>query len=375
MSASTHSTSPLVSGWAWRSTTRCSSSRATAKSSREECRTTTPWSRVREPSAAAQQTQQALRDDFSGRAGEPVIIVSPTAEVTPAAQAAYAAKLSRLPGVDAVQPIPGGNGRGFALVVVPRVEAMSAAAKTLVHEIRRLPAPAPVLVGGRSAELVDTEQSLSNKLPLAGLIIAAAMFAVLFLFTGSVVVPVKALILNLLSLTATFGAMVWVFQQGHLGWLVGHPITTGALDTTMPILMFCVAFGLSMDYEVFLLSRIKETYDAGADNTTAVAAGHERTGRLITADAALIAVVWIAVMSSSVTFITMLGLGMALAVIVDATLVRGVLVPAFMRLAGDWNWWAPRPLRRLYDRVGLREHEPPPAWPAGSRDDRVTESV
>src|SRR4051794_8494327 len=334
-----------------------------------------PDDRVLPATAAAQQTQQALRDDFSGRAGEPVIVVAPSGRVTPAAQATYAAALSRLPGVDTVQPITNSGSEGFAMVVVPRVEAMSSAAKHLVHEIRGTPAPAPVLVGGRSAELVDTEQSLAGKLPLAGLIIAAAMFGVLFMFTGSVVVPVKALILNLLSLTATFGAMVWIFQQGHLGWLVGHPITTGALDTTMPILMFCVAFGLSMDYEVFLLSRIKETYDAGADNTTAVAVGLERTGRLITAAAALIAVVWIAFISSSVTFIKMLGLGMALAVIVDATLVRGVLVPAFMRLAGDWNWWAPRPLRRLHDRFGVHEDDSAPApWPqdaAGRAAERV----
>ena len=334
-----------------------------------------PDDRVLPSSAAVQQTQQALRDDFSGRAGEPILVVSPSGRVTPAQQAGYAAALSRLPGVDAVQPVAAGGGSGFAFAVVPRVEAMSAAAKTLVRDIRRTPSPAPVLVGGRSAELVDTEQSLANKLPLAGLIIAAAMFAVLFMFTGSLVVPVKTLILNLLSLTATFGAMVWIFQQGHLGWLVGHPITTGALDTTMPILMFCVAFGLSMDYEVFLLSRIKETYDAGADNTTAVAVGLERTGRLITAAAALIAVVWIAFMSSSVTFIKMLGLGMALAVIVDATLVRGVLVPAFMRLAGDWNWWAPRPLRRLHARFGVREDDTAAApWPqdrAGRAPERV----
>jgi RND superfamily putative drug exporter len=181
------------------------------------------------------------------------------------------------------------------------------------------------------------------------------MLLVLWLFTGSIVIPLKALVLNLLSLSATFGAMVWVFQEGHLPWLVGHPIVTGTLDTTTPILMFCVAFGLSMDYEVFLLSRIKETYDATRDNTQAVAVGLERTGRLVTAAAALIAVVWIAFISSGVTFIKMLGLGMALAVIVDATLVRGILVPAFMRLAGDWNWWSPRPLRRLYARVGLRE--------------------
>jgi RND superfamily putative drug exporter len=203
--------------------------------------------------------------------------------------------------------------------------------------------------------LVDTETSLGSRLPVAGAVVGAAMIIVLFLFTGSIVIPLKAIVLNLLSLSATFGAMVWIFQKGHLGGLVGHPIITGNVDTSMPILMFCVAFGLSMDYEVFLLSRIKETYDVTRDNTRSVAIGLERTGRLVTVAATLIAVVWLSFLSSGVTFIKMLGLGMALAVIADATLVRGVLVPAFMRLAGDWNWWAPAPLRRLHNRVGLRE--------------------
>jgi len=335
-----------------------------------------PDDRVLPRSAAAQQVQQAQRDDFSGRVGEPILVVASSGRVTMAEQASYAANLSRLRGVDLVQSVGGTfshgqavapatrgsaaayastGSNGFWLEVTPGVEAMSGDAKQLVHAIRALPAPSPVLVGGRSAQLVDTEKSLAHKLPLAGLIIAAAMLVVLFLFTGSLVVPLKAIVLNLLSLSATFGAMVWIFQQGHLPGLVGHPIVTWAIDTSMPILMFCVAFGLSMDYEVFLLSRIKETYDAGADNTSAVAVGLERTGRLITAAAALIAVVWLSFLSSSVTFIKMLGLGMALAVIVDATLVRGVLVPAFMRLAGDWNWWAPKPLRRLHDRFGVRE--------------------
>jgi RND superfamily putative drug exporter len=251
--------------------------------------------------------------------------------------------------------------QGFWLAVTPAVESISDAGKALVRHIRDTASPAPVLVGGRAAALVDTEHSLATKMWLAGLIIAVAMLAVLFLFTGSVVVPLKAIVLNLLSLSATFGAMVFVFQQGHVGGLVGHPIVTGSLDTTTPILMFCVAFGLSMDYEVFLLSRIKETYDAGADNATAVAVGLERTGRLITAAAALIAVVWISFISSGVTFIKMLGLRMALAVVADATLIRGVLVPAFMRLAGDWNWWSPKTLRRLHERVGITEHAPLPA--------------
>ena len=338
-----------------------------------------PDDRVLPSSDKVQQTQQALRTDFSGRSGEPVVVVAPSGSVPEGQLTAYATKLSQVPGADVVSSGAGtfSHGRqvapaapifnnpsrhGFWLTVTPAVESMSDAGKKLAHDIRAVPAPAKVLVGGRSAQLVDTESSLAHKLPLAAAIIAAAMLVVLFMFTGSIVVPVKAIVLNLLSLTATFGALVWIFQQGHLGWLVGHPIVTGSIDTTMPILMFCVAFGLSMDYEVFLLSRIKETYDATGDNTTAVAVGLERTGRLVSAAAVLIAVVWISFISSGVTFIKMLGLGMALAVIVDATLVRGVLVPAFMRLAGDWNWWAPRPLRRLHRRVGFAE-EPFPTGP------------
>ena len=316
-----------------------------------------PDDRVLPRAATVQQTQQLLREDFAGRSSEPVLVVAPSGRPTQASLAAYVRTLSTLPGVDAVQPHVGPDGNGFWLDVTPAVESMSSAGKTLVHDIRATPAPAAVLVGGRSAELVDTQHAIGHELPLAGLLIAVAMVLVLFLFTGSLVVPVKAMLLNLLSLSATFGAMVWIFQQGHLAWLVGHPILTGSIDTSMPILMFCVAFGLSMDYEVFLLSRIKETYDAGVDNTSAVAIGLERTGRLVTAAAALIAVVWIAFISSGVSFIKMLGLGMALAVIVDATLVRGVLVPAFMRLAGDWNWWAPRPLRRVHARLGSRTSE------------------
>jgi RND superfamily putative drug exporter len=177
----------------------------------------------------------------------------------------------------------------------------------------------------------------------------------LFLFTGSVVLPVKAVALNLLSLSATFGAMVWIFQEGHLTWLLGDPITTGTLDTTMPILMFCVLFGLSMDYEVFLLSRIREEWLRTGDNPRAVALGLERTGRLITAAAGLLALVFLGFVTSDIAFIKLLGLGTALAVVVDATLVRGVLVPAFMRLAGRWNWWSPAPLRRLHERFGLSE--------------------
>jgi RND superfamily putative drug exporter len=174
--------------------------------------------------------------------------------------------------------------------------------------------------------------------------------------------PAKAVILNLLSLTATFGAMVWVFQQGHLSGLLNFT-PTGLIDTTTPITMFCIAFGLSMDYEVFLLSRIREEYLRNGDNTRSVALGLERTGRLVTAAAGLLAVVFIAFATSQITFIKLLGVGLALAVILDATLIRGLLVPAFMRLAGDWNWWAPRWMRRLHDRIGFSEAPPEPVGP------------
>jgi RND superfamily putative drug exporter len=206
-----------------------------------------------------------------------------------------------------------------------------------------------------SAQLVDTKAALFSRLPLAAGIIALVTFLVLFIQFGSVVIPVKAVVLNLLSLSATFGAMVWVFQEGHLSGVLDFT-AIGSIDATTPILMFCVAFGLSMDYEVFLLSRIKEEYDRTGDNQLSVARGLERTGRIVTAAALLIAVVFIAFATSNVTFIKLFGVGLTLAVLMDAFLIRGTLVPAFMRLAGEWNWWAPAPLRRLHQRIGISEH-------------------
>jgi RND superfamily putative drug exporter len=195
-------------------------------------------------------------------------------------------------------------------------------------------------------------------MPLAALWIAVATFVLLFLMFGSVIVPIKALVLNVLSLTATFGAMVWIFQEGHFASLLGFT-PTGSLAATMPILMFCVAFGLSMDYEVFLLSRIKEEHDRTHDNTASVAIGLERTGRIVTAAAVLISVVFIAFSTSGVSFIKLFGIGLALAVLMDAFVIRATLVPAFMRLAGEFNWWAPRPMRRFYERFGIAEHSDP----------------
>ncbi len=328
---------------------------------------------------------QALRTDFPSRESETLSVVSPTAgasAVRSLATASYAVALSRVAGVARVDAgtgsyrdgrlvAPGGpaaarfgNGRGSWLSVVPAVESYSPAGERLARDLRAVPAPYAVKVGGPAAELVDTEAALFHRVPLAGVLIATAMVVLLFLFSGSVVVPAKALVLNLLSLTATFGAMVFVFQDGHLRWLVGDFLPTGTLDTTTPILMFCTAFGLSMDYEVFLLSRIKEEYDRTGDNTAAVALGLARTGPIVSAAAALIAIVFLSFASSGISFIKLLGVGLALAVVMDATLVRGLLVPAFMRLAGRANWWAPTPLRRLHERIGLAEHGQPAPVPA-----------
>jgi RND superfamily putative drug exporter len=248
--------------------------------------------------------------------------------------------------------------------VVPSVEPLSEDGEQLAHDVRDAAAPFETLVAGPSAALVDTKASLFSRMPLALGIIALVTFVVMFLMVGSVLVPVKALVLNLFSLSATFGAMVFIFQSGHFSGLLDFT-ATGSITATMPILMFCIAFGLSMDYEVFLLSRIKEEYDRTGDNEHSVALGLERTGRIVTAAAALLSFVFLAFATSGISFIKMFGLGLALAVVMDATLVRGVLVPAFMRLAGRANWWAPGPMRRLYERVGWSERDTLPT-PSGT---------
>jgi RND superfamily putative drug exporter len=244
-----------------------------------------------------------------------------------------------------------------ALSVVPSVETNSPEGEALVERVRDLPAPFAVKVGGPAAQLVDTKASLFGHLPAAAAVIAVVTFVLLFLMTGSVVIPAKALVLNLLSLTGIYGAMVWIFQQGHLAGFLGFT-ATGTIDTSMPVLLFCIAFGLSMDYEVFLLSRIKEEHDRTGDTVAAVAIGLERTGRIVTAAAGLLAIVFLAFATSEVSFIQLFGIGSALAIVVDATLIRALLVPAFMRLAGRANWWAPHPLRRLHDRIGLTHAGP-----------------
>jgi putative drug exporter of the RND superfamily len=345
-----------------------------------------PDDRVLPASAASRQVSNAIRHGFVGNEAGAIDVVAPTSTASPAVVAAYAAGISQLPGVGRVDAAAGtyiagrlvappnsGSARftapkgapGAWLSAIPTVEPQSGKGESLVKAIRAQAAPFPILVGGQSAQLVDSKASLLAKLPLAGGLIALVTFTVLFLMTGSLLVPVKAVVLNLLSLTATFGAMVWIFQDGHLASLL-HFTPTGTIDTTTPILMFCIAFGLSMDYEVFLLSRIKEEHDRTGDNVASVALGLERTGRIVTAAALLLAVIFTAFATSQVTFIKLFGIGLTMAVLVDATLVRAILVPAFMRLAGDANWWAPGPLRRLYERIGFSDGERVPALAPGA---------
>jgi RND superfamily putative drug exporter len=258
------------------------------------------------------------------------------------------------------------NGAGTKVVVALSSAEFSGATEDTVRQIRALPAPAGFqpLVGGDTPYQMDLFSNLRATLPYALLVIVLAIFALLFLMTGSLVVPLKAILLNTLSLSATFGALVWIFQDGNLTQRLGFQ-SNGSIDGTLTILLFALAFGVSMDYEVFLLSRIKERYDATGDNRAAVASGLQRTGWLISSAALLLAIVLVAMSTSKIAFIEQIGVGLAIAVIIDATLVRSLLVPATMRLLGDWNWWAPAPLRFVWRRIGLCEVEAPSSAIAG----------
>ncbi|GHG53399.1 MMPL family transporter [Streptomyces griseocarneus] len=235
----------------------------------------------------------------------------------------------------------------------------------LVRTLRALPAPGPHLVTGSPARVLDTKSALAHSLPFIGALLIGCVLVLLFLFTGSLIVPLKAVALAALSLSASFGAMVYVFQEGHLRWLLGPFTVTGELETSMPVVMFCFAFGLSVDYELFLIARIQEEYRAGAGCRDAVVGGIARTGRVITTASVLVAIAVLPLLTSHVVLLKMFGCGIALAVLMDATVVRGVLVPAFMRLAGRANWWAPAPLPRLHRRLGLHTAFLPSA-PAGA---------
>jgi putative drug exporter of the RND superfamily len=237
-----------------------------------------------------------------------------------------------------------------------------------VNDIRSGPAPFDVTVGGIPADNADTFKILYDRMPLALGILAVGMFVLLFLLTGSVVLPIVAMVLSGLSMSATFGAVVYIFQDGHLRWLVGDFITTGAVIWMIPVMIFGIAFGLAMDYQVFMLSRIKEEWDRTRDNTQAVAIGLERTGRVITYAAILISTVFVVWVTSGLNYMKAFAVGIPLAILVDATVIRGLLLPAVMKMLGSGSWWAPKPLRAVHRRFGVSETGPVPVGAAGSAE-------
>ncbi|MDN0196943.1 MMPL family transporter [Streptomyces sp. S.PNR 29] len=320
------------------------------------------------PSTAESHTvQQHIREGFPGSPGGGLEVLA-EGRATQAQYAAYKERIAGLPEVLRVDgPLVKGDSAYFT--VLPEGEAVDEPAQRLVGELRDVRAPFDTKVTGAAAVLVDSKDAIGERLPTAVVFITIVTLLLVFLLTGSVLIPLQAVVLNALSLTAMFGAVVWVFQDGHLSGLLGFT-SPGSIETTLPVLMFCVAFGLSMDYGVFLLSRIKEEYDHSGDHDQAVRHGLQRTGGLITAAAVILAVVMVAIGTSRVTNTKMLGLGIALAVLMDAMIVRSLLVPAVMRLTGRATWWAPVPLRRFHARFGLSEGEPagPAVEKEGSRD-------
>jgi putative drug exporter of the RND superfamily len=330
----------------------------------------TPDDRVLPATTQSRAVGDVLRDDFTGDSATALNVVT-DGPLGRAALTAYATRLSGLAGVARVETSVATFVRGTAvpnsadpalarptaqrLSVVSAADPRSNASKDLVRTVRDLPGPDGVrtYVGGQTAELIDTTHAIGTRLPLAGLLIVLSTFLVLFLFTGSVVQPIRSLVLNAVTLAATAGLMVWIFQEGHLSGLLHF--TPLPLDTSMLVLLFCITFGLSMDYEVIVLSRIKELHDRGRDNRTAVTDGLTRSGRIVTTAAALIAVTFFAFGTATVSFLQLFGLGAGFAVIIDATLVRAILVPACQRILGRAAWYAPAPLRRLNTRIGLTE--------------------
>ncbi|MFD2028912.1 MMPL family transporter [Promicromonospora aerolata] len=342
-----------------------------------------------------------IRSDFAAEDADALLVVAPDTTVGPGSTAVpdsdlhdYAASLSQLPGVARVDSAAGAftagdrtgpagpfgadrfeSGAATRLSVLPTSERLAQDPVGLVREVRGTDAPFEVVVGGYPAELADYRDGIVDRLPLVALLILVVTFVVLFVMTGSVVAPLTAMVLNLLSLSVMFGVVVWGFQDGALAGLLGFT-PTGVVEPSILLLMFCIAYGLSMDYEVFLLARIQEEYARTGDVVSSVPAGIARSAPLVTAAALILAASFAVYASSEVAFMQQLGIGMALAVAVDATLIRGVLVPAALRLTGRASWWSPGPLRALHDRFGLREHPvtpaagPPPTSP--SADTRPT---
>ncbi|MGW3325778.1 MMPL family transporter [Streptomyces virginiae] len=317
--------------------------------------------------AASHVVQEQIRDGFPNSPGGGLTVLAEGAP-GPESLTAYRDRLAALPGVIRVDgPIASATeGRYSSFSVSVEGEAVGETARDLVDDVRAVDADFKTSVTGQAAVLVDAQQAIAGALPAAAALVVLATLLLVFLLTGSLLIPLQAVLLNALSLTAMFGAVVWVFQEGNLSGLLAFT-ATGDIETTLPVLMFCIAFGLSMDYGVFLISRIKEEYDRTGDHESAVRTGLARTGGLITAAAVILAVVMVAIGTSRVTNTKMLGLGIALAVLMDAMVVRSLLVPAVMKLTGRATWWAPAPLRRLHERFGLSEGESAPRTPEPDR--------
>ncbi len=279
----------------------------------------------------------------------------------------YARSLGELPGASGVTtPVLIDGARTWSFELLPKRPALDRATLDLVQRARAVAAPGAALLSGPSAYLVDQRDAIAERLPLFALVLALSTSIALFLMTGSVVLPLKTLLMNVLSLSATFGLLVFVFQDGRFEGLLGYE-SRGALESTQPLLLLALTFGLSTDYAVFLLMRIKEARDAGLGDDEAVAAGVQRTGKIITAAAALFAIAMGAFTTSKIGFIKEVGIGTAVAVLIDATIIRALLVPALMKLLGARNWWAPVPLRRLHMRIAPHEARSPVSPPRERR--------
>jgi RND superfamily putative drug exporter len=295
---------------------------------------------------SARVVQDALDGEFPPGRTAPVYVAAQTADAEAVREWA-----ATLPGTVSEPQQADGL---YRIDVVTGDAALSEQAQRLVDDIREHGAPFHHRVGGQTASFMDQQTSLRDSLPLALALLCGSTLIILFVMTGSVVLPIKALIMNVLTLSAAFGLLVLIFQDGRFESLLAYE-SQGALESTQPILLFCIAFGLATDYGVFLLTRIKEARDSGLPDREAVAVGLERTGRIVTFAALLFCIAIGAFATSEVVFIKELGIGTALAVLIDAFLVRALLVPSLMALLGKWNWWAPRPLARLHARLGLAE--------------------
>ena len=318
-----------------------------------------PDDRVLPKIASAHEVGDEMRTEFPDDSAAAVTIVVPDGSgLTQSELDRYTIDLARVPDVAGVSPIREAGGSAV-LTVHSTAPLFSDRSEAQLDRLRAVQAPGghQVLFAGTAQVNRDSVEAITSRLPLVLGLIAVIMFAVLFLLSGSVVIPLKALVLNMLSLTAAFGSMVWIFQDGHLGGL--GTTSTGILVANIPVLLFCIAFGLSMDYEVFLVSRIREFWLKSArrraDNDESVALGIARTGRVVTAAAVVMSISFAALIAAQVSFMRMFGLGLTLAILVDATLVRMVLLPAFMHVMGEWNWWAPNWMTKLHSRIGIED--------------------